>query len=78
MTGVRDIWKGRARTRRSRVVDGGIVVMGRRQVTPRWVDENGDTSVVGVLGQEGAEPPGRKLVSGKIGRGGSSKNVRTN
>ena len=35
-----------------------------------------DTSVVGLSGQEGADPTRRKSGSGNIRRGGSSKQVR--
>ena len=38
VTGAREVWKGGARTERSRVVAGGIGMLGRRQVTPMWAD----------------------------------------
>ena len=39
MTGGREGWRGRSRTARSRVVSGGIGMMGRRQVMPKWADD---------------------------------------
>ena len=39
MKGVRKGRRGGARKVRSRVVEGGIGMLGRRQVTPRWADD---------------------------------------
>ena len=39
MTGAREGLRGVARIERSRVVAGGIGMVGRRQVTPRWADD---------------------------------------
>ena len=34
--GTGECQRGRAQTERSRVVEGGIGILGQRQVTPRW------------------------------------------
>ena len=39
VTGARKGWRGGAWTARSRVVSGGIGMLGQRQVTPRWTDD---------------------------------------
>ena len=77
MTGAREGWRGGARTERSRSEEGGIVMLGQRQVMPRWEDNPIWRHVVGGgVGAEGGFPLGRKSGIRKTVRGGSSKQVR--
>ena len=80
MTGAREGRRGGARAAMSRVVAGGIGMLGWRQVTPRWTDDPVQRNVGGGgVGEVGGFPlPRRKSGSGKRGRGGSSKPVRNN
>ena len=73
MTGAREGLRGVARIERSRVVAGGIGMVGRRQVTPRWADDTVRRHVIG-----GGVPPGIKSGGGKSGISGSIKQVRNN
>ena len=77
MTGARDGNRGGAQTGSSRVVAGGIGMMGRRQVTPRWADDTVPRHVGGgVVGSGGVcPPPGRILGGVDSGMGGSIKQV---
>ena len=64
MTGAREVRRGGARTERSRVVAGGIGMMGRRQVTPRWADDPLQRHVGGEgFGSGGGSPPWKETRS---------------
>ena len=62
MTEAREVQRGGSRTAMSRVVAGGIGMMGRRQVTPRWEDDPVRKHVSGGgVGEGGGCPPRKEI-----------------
>ena len=65
MTGAREGRRGGAWTARSRVVTGGIGMLGRIQVMPRWADDPVQRDIgVGGVG-EGGGLPHRRYIRGR-------------
>ena len=79
MIGARDGLREGARTERIRVVVGGICILGRRQVTPRWEDNPVRRHVGGGgVGARGGCPPLEgKQESGRVGEEGQVKKYET-
>ena len=63
VTGATEGWRGGAWTARSRVVEGDIGILVRRQVNPRWADDNVWRHVVGgsVRAGGGCAPPQKEI-----------------